>query len=98
MTTTATMIGVQEAVQAASKYFHELQNIIRNSLLIDNSTPIRELRLEEVELSDDRSRWLVMLGYSTSEDGMGIRSIREYKTFIVNSANGEVQSMKIREV
>jgi hypothetical protein len=98
MNTTAIGIGVQGAVQAASKYFHELQSIIRNSLSIDNSTLIRDLRLEEVELADDRSQWFVTLGYSISEDGLGIRSVREYKIFAIDATTGEVQSMKIREV
>jgi hypothetical protein len=60
--------GVKNAVQATNKYFHELQNIIRNSLSIDSSTLIRNLRLEEVKLSTDCSQWLITLGYSISED------------------------------
>lgn len=98
MNTTTIGIGVQGAVQAASKYFHELQRIINISLPIDTSTLTRDLRLEEVELSDDRSQWFVTLGYSICEDGLGIRSVREYKIFTVDATTGEVQSMKIREV
>ncbi|WP_434688231.1 hypothetical protein [Pseudanabaena minima] len=98
MDTTMIGIGVQGAVEAASKYFHELQRVIKSTLLEDNTTQIRDLRLEEVELSDDRSQWLITLGYSISEDGMGIRSVRHYKIFTVDATTGEVQSMKIREV
>jgi hypothetical protein len=67
-------------------------------LPIDTSTLTRDLRLEEVELSGDRSQWFVTLGYSICEDGLGIRSVREYKIFTVDATTGEVQSMKIREV
>ncbi|MFN8906423.1 MAG: hypothetical protein ACK5X7_16805 [Pseudanabaena sp.] len=91
-----TIIGVKDAVQAASKYFKELQNIIGLSSFMQNKLT-QDLRLEEVELSDDRSQWFVTLGYNTSDD-LGIRSSREYKIFTVDAASGEVKSMKIREV
>ncbi len=98
MNTTIIGIGVQGAVEAASKYFNELQRVIKSTSSDDSTTQIRDLRLEEVELSDDRSQWLITLGYSISEDGMGIRSVRHYKIFSVDANDGEVQSMKIREV
>lgn len=86
-----TMIDVKEAVQSASKYFNELQNIF-------GLMKAEDLRLEEVEISDDRSQWLITLGYRIDEDRLGMRSKREYKIFTVDSTNGEVKSMKIREV
>ena len=86
------MIDVKEAVQSASKYFNELQDVL-------GLKKAEDLRLEEVEISDDRSQWLITLGYRIDDDRLGIpRYKRDYKIFTVDSTNGEVKSMKIREV
>ncbi len=76
---------------------------------------VSDIRLEEVELSDDRSRWLITLGYNLqisreeakSRQGLPTSIIidkmtdtlkREYRVFQVDSATGNVESMKIRVV
>ena len=89
-----TTIGVKEAVQAAINYLQDLQSVIVPSKIL------QDLRLEEVELSETRSKppvthWLVTLSFSLPD---GLRVSREYKIFTIDAANGKVQSMKIREL
>ncbi|MBW4491830.1 MAG: hypothetical protein KME26_01705 [Oscillatoria princeps RMCB-10] len=92
-------IDVRSAVIGAKQYLQSLQDQI--GMLID------DLRLEEVELSEDRKFWLITLGFSRSADKAknpladlidSPKYEREYKIFKINSETGEVQSMKIREV
>lgn len=65
--------------------------------------PAEDLRLEEVELSEDKNFWLITLGFErpvknkTPLAEIAIMS-REYKIFRVNSQTGEVEAMKIRQV
>lgn len=91
------MIDVKKAVASAVKYIKELYP----------QKNLRDLRLEEVERSDDEQYWLVTLGFSVpvSSDGSavaqalgGTRYERAYKLFKVNAQTGEVRSMKIRKV
>ncbi|MEH2023780.1 hypothetical protein [Nostoc sp.] len=99
------MIDVKTAVNAAYEYIKSIQHMINSSL--------RDLRLEEVELSEDKSFWLITLGFdipkkppkSRLEDLMGtslastpVLYEREYKLFKVNSQSGEVEAMKIRQL
>lgn len=92
-------INVRGAVSAARSYLSSLQDMI--------GPQIEDLRLEEVELSEDKTFWLVTLGFSrpTDKDNNPLGDIltlpkpqREYKVFKVDAETGEVQSMKIREV
>ncbi len=92
-----TIIGVKEAVQAAISYLQDLQSVILPSQIV------QDLRLEEVELSESRSKsavthWLVTLSYNVKDDALGMRLSREYKIFTVEAATGKVRSMKIREL
>ncbi len=71
-----------------------------------------DLRLEEVELSEDKHSWLITLSYdlplknrsqleellSSPISSKKVFFRREYKLFKVNSETGEVESMKIRQV
>ena len=99
------MIDVKTAVNAAYEYIRSLQDIIGSSL--------PDLRLEEVELSNDKSFWLITLGFDipkkppksrlenlipTSLASTPALYEREYKLFKVNSETGEVEAMKIRQV
>ena len=92
-------IDVRAAVHAAQIYFQSLQDLMGNETT--------NLRLEEVELSEDKKFWLITLGYDLSNSvknnpletiGIGIVENREYKIFKVDSETGEVESMKIREL
>ena len=63
---------------------------------------IKELRLEEVELSEDRKYWLITLGFIANttgeEESFFSKKERDYKVFKVNAETGEVESIKIREL
>lgn len=87
------MLEVKEAVKIATDYIQ--------SLFSERQIP--ELRLEEVEMSQDSQFWEVTLSFVTREPtaylslGDAARN-REYKVFRINAENGQVQSMKIRKV
>lgn len=92
------MIDVRQAVQSAKNYIQNLQDMLEN--------PLDNLRLEEVEISEDESHWLITLRYDV-EDRSRLPTLlinqdkftsREYKLFQVNSDSGKVEAMKIRKV
>jgi hypothetical protein len=92
-------IDVRQAVIAAKEYLQSLKDQIGRQ--------IEDLRLEEVELSEDKNFWLITLGFSRPADRAknpladltdSPKYEREYKIFKIDSQTGEVQSMKIREV
>ncbi len=94
-------IDVKAAVIAAKGYLQSIRDLLGE---------FREVRLEEVELSEDKRFWLVTLGFDrpvktlaseffpTVSDSVPSAIKREYKLIKVDSETGEVQSMKIREV
>jgi len=99
------MIDVKTAVNAAYEYIKSMQDMMDSSL--------GDLRLEEVEFSEDKSFWLITLGFdvpkkppksqlenfiTTSLTSTPVLYEREYKLFKVNSETGEVEAMKIRQV
>ncbi|MEM9538620.1 MAG: hypothetical protein AAGA60_03815 [Cyanobacteria bacterium P01_E01_bin.42] len=99
-----TLIDVRDAVAAATKYFQEVRERIGN---------LKDLRLEEIELSDDEKFWLITLGFEIVPQNSPIPDIvrdplfpkierkeseREYKIFKIDAKTGEVKSMKIRIV
>ena len=86
------MINVRKAVEVTQDYFQSIQDMLGEEL--------RDLRLEEVELSEDRDIWLVTLGYDrvipAPQSVLGNvlkRFRREYKLFKVNAETGEVKGM-----
>jgi len=82
------MIDVQEAVRTASKYLSRLYP----------SAQLQDMQLEEVELTDDEF-WLVTLSFSFVEPDLPRFTFsRQYKIFKIRGENGEVVSMKIREL
>ena len=87
-------IDVKTAVLAARNYLQSLQDLMGGN--------IEDLRLEEVEISEDEKHWFVTLGFTVIKDRfkmLGLsQSARTYKIFKIDSETGEVQSMKIREV
>jgi len=89
------MLNVKDAARTAVEYFSQVfQNGYQN------------LRLEEVELSEDERYWYITLGFdSPSQHQEGAlstaftaRPMREYKTIKIDAATGTVLSIKIREV
>ncbi len=68
-----------------------------------------DLSIKEVELTEDRSFWLITLGFGTpikpQENSFTTTlalliptSQREYKVLKVNSQTGELEAMKIRKL
>jgi len=87
------MLDVKEAVRVATEYIQTLFS----------EKQIPELRLEEVEMSEDGKFWDVTMSFvvreATAYLSLGDSAkTREYKVFKVNAETGQVQSMKIRKV
>ena len=61
-----------------------------------------QVQLEEVELSEDKAHWLITLSYegisSSVASSMLVGKSLLYKIFKLNAKNGEVISMKIRNI
>ena len=91
------LTGPKKAVLAAKQYFTSLWEI----------NEFEDLRVEEVELSEDEKFWSITLGFNRPadrvEDPLGEvldapRYRREYKIFKVDADSYQIKSMKIREV
>ena len=82
------MATVKEAVQSAVEFAQETLGPARTV----------NLQLEEVEsgVVDGKDSWLITLSMINSSRFSGDR--RDYKVFAVLKSNGEVLSMKIREL
>ena len=95
------MIDAKSAVESARAYIRSIQDALNN--------PLENLRLEEIELSEDQQHWLITLGYDNPDKPQNIsnmslisphlaRLAREYKIFQIGAEDGTVKSMKIRQV
>lgn len=91
-------VDVRSAVESAQQYLRSLQDVVVGET-------VKDLRLEEVELSEDRKFWLITLGFNTpaAKKKKPLADLidypqteREYKVFKVNAETGTVESMKIR--
>lgn len=87
------MIGVEEAAKRAVEYM--------KGFFPDASA----IRLEEVEITDDKQFWYITLSIVESESepnvlfpAMQFKKVKSYKIFKIFAENGEVLSMKIREL
>jgi hypothetical protein len=89
---------VRAAAKAAVNYIQSFQDLLGN---------LENLRLEEVELSEDRKYWLITLGFDINNNSEvdenplfpiteGTKQERQYKLIKVDTVSGQVQSMKIR--
>ncbi|MBP0019555.1 MAG: hypothetical protein J7647_18635 [Cyanobacteria bacterium SBLK] len=94
-----TVLNVQTAVQIAINYFKTIQN--------DLGDNIQDIRLEEVEISDDDKSWFITLGYDDPKqipynpilpDANYRQYERTYKIFEIAAETGKVKSMKIRKI
>jgi hypothetical protein len=95
-------IDARAAVKSATDYLEHLKDLMGEKF--------NNLRLEELELSENRQLWMVTLGYDVPHTPSGIESLmtsgvygqksskREYKIFNVEAQTGAVQSMKIRSI
>lgn len=90
------IIDLKTVVSAAYNYLTSMQDMMGNQL--------QNIRLEEVELSEDKNFWLITLGFDipvknkTPLPVLGETTQREYKIFQVNSQTGKVEAMKIRKL
>jgi len=99
-------IDVRGAVFAAREYLKSVM-----ALLTESEEQIKDLRLEETELSEDEKYWLITLSYDipvpayrdylrglidTSSD-VQTKYERHYKTFKIETQTGQVKSMKVPE-
>lgn len=91
------MIDVKTAVLSAQNYLTSMQELL--------AEPLKDLGLEEVELSEDKQTWLITLGYNRPLEttpnvllppGFTTHQ-RVYKLIKVNAETGDVEAMKIRE-
>jgi hypothetical protein len=82
------MISVREAVQSATAFARGVLDDTRSG----------NLRLEEVEIRENPSRWLVTLSMPAINSFGNPSQQREYKAFLIDGENGEVLWMKIREL
>lgn len=80
-------IDARAAAQSAATYY---ENITGEQT---------KLSIEEIELNDSSTYWLITLGLS---DPFGLGSMRgkvnSYKIFKVDANTGDVKSMKIRKI
>lgn len=84
------MINVKDASNKAKEY------------LMAFFPDAEQVQLEEVELSADKKHWLITLSYegisgSVASSMLVGKSLR-YKIFKLDANNGEVLSMKIRDI
>ena len=83
------MIDVKQAIDKAKEH------------LLAFFPEAEEVQLEEVELTPDKSNWLITLSYAGTANSVASsllvgKSIR-YKLFKLDAETGEVLSMKIRD-
>jgi len=87
-------INIQIATQNATDYLQSLKPYIGGQ--------IQDIRLEEVELSEDGKFWFVTLGFDRPVDAplaiLQNQIQREYKQFKIDAVTGEVKAMKIRTI
>ncbi|MDX2096720.1 MAG: hypothetical protein SFW36_03005 [Leptolyngbyaceae cyanobacterium bins.59] len=88
-------IDVRTAVERAKEFLNEVGDLIGEG--------IRDVRLEEVELSEDSQTWLVTLSYGrpvpspmSINTGFYDTYEREYKQFRVSAKTGEISNMSVR--
>ncbi len=82
------MINVQAAVTSTLNYIQQFEKVL----------PIANVRLEEFEYIDERTRWLITLSFEQPSSGIAISlpPRRDYKTFVVDANDGQVIAMRIR--
>jgi len=84
------MINVKEATDKAKEH------------LLAFFPDAEQVQLEEVELSEDKAYWLITLSYeglsSSVASSMLVGKSLLYKIFKLDAKQGEVISMKIRDI
>jgi hypothetical protein len=84
---------VKTAVREATRFFAE----------INQEHPPEDVRVEEVELTDDENVWNITLGFYPPGTSMTLAiggipvAQRQYRVLRVDANTGQVRSMKIRD-
>jgi len=87
------MVELRDAITIASEYARS----------IFEEKTLKNMRVEEVELSPDEKNWLITLGWDdvfedTKTPIAGFTEVkRVYKVFFVDKQTGNVSKVKIRE-
>ena len=81
------MIDVNSAITTAKYY---LESVFA-------SEGYRNVRLQEVVLSDDDRFWLITFGFDRSDLG-GTRWLKDYKIAKVDAESGRARGVQIREL
>lgn len=92
---TARTVDVRVATEQATNYLRSLAPYVGGK--------VNDVRLEEVELSEDEQFWFVTLGFDRPIDNNPLALLqnqtqRDYKQFKIDALTGEVKAMKIRTV
>ncbi|MFN9620975.1 MAG: hypothetical protein ACK55X_14825 [Synechococcaceae cyanobacterium] len=94
MADATTRIGVKQAVASAMDFVRDMYD----------GQSLRDLLLEEVEMTQADNQWLVTIGFSLAgEESASILSpatrkpARHYKVIAVDALSGHPLSMKMRE-
>jgi len=66
--------------------------------LVEILGDVREVTLEETELSEDDRYWFITLRYTRPEHPSPFGPLYEHKVLKVNATSGQVRSMKMRTV
>ncbi len=101
------MIDFRQAAKAA---FASVQEMFCDPD-VSGHTKISDMRLEEIERSEDESRWFITVSFLrplTTEDQrtvlapfaqvIGADKKRDYKSVEVDASTGEVRAIKIRQL
>ena len=84
------MINVKEATDKAKEY------------LLSFFPDAENVQLEEVELRVDKAHWLVTISYEGTSNSVAssllVGKTVLYKVFRIDAKNGDVISMKIRDI
>ena len=79
-------LSVKEAVAAADRYLREF------------FPQAQDVRLEEIDRTDDEKYLLVTLGFRDGDRIPGLVLPRDFKVFKIDASSGEVRSMKSLEL
>ena len=88
------MVPVKQAVGHAVQFLRDMYE----------GEPLDDIRLEEVEISDDEKAWNITLSFLRGPSNVqpllpfALPRTREYKAITVSAETGAVRSMKIRTV
>ncbi len=81
------MLDAKRATEIAKKYLADIKNMYYHNI-----------SLEEIELTENKRHWLITLGYPKDHNISLFpgSSMKDYKIIKIDSENGDVIAMKIR--